>query len=440
MLKTTRKTLGSFIKSTRGTVALVTALITPAMIIAAGFSLDYGLAINADRELKSAADTAALGALNEARIAFLNEENVDLEELVKKKTEEIFLARANKFKFLDISSVKVEPSVVNNVFNNQVTYKAKYKTQLMKYSGFDKVDVSGVSRATVTTTSYININILFDISSSMGIAATQEDERLMANTPGVGCAFGCHIGTNPNTTSYTIARNAGATMRIDVSRNAAMSAVRQVENVVSVDDQVTFGIKTFHNRVDDILDPSDPRSSDFDFVASRIQNAVNITSDGGGTKVKTALSELADEIPPSGTGLTPDSRIQYVIVLTDGIEDERFFYRTGGDTVDTSQRRNNPYFENVYGMEANSCEGLQQKNAEIYFIYTEYLSATYGTVSPYVRSIFDFIERDLKDDLPRRFTTCTGDAKRVVKTSSSAEIQEAFSEIIGGITSPLRLY
>lgn len=438
MLNQLTHRIKKFAESTKGTVAMITALTTPVMILAAGFSLDYGLAINADKELKAAADAAALGALNEARVAYLNEENVDLKELVEKTTKDIFLSRAKKFKFLDVQSIQIEPSIVNNVFKNNLTYTAKYKTQLMKYSGFDTVDVSNASNATVTTTSYININFIFDISASMGIGASDEDIRIMNDV--ISCAFACHIGANPNTTSYTIAHNAGAVLRIDVARNAAIDAIRQIERNMSVDNQVTFGVTTFHNTIDTVLAPDDRRAGDFNYVTSRINDAVHLTSEGGGTNIQTAVDTVARNLPPSGTGLTPDNRIQYVIVLTDGIEDRRKFFRDGSHTTDTTQSLNRPYYDNVYGIATGECSILKDKDINTYFIYTEYLTPQLGLRDNHIRDVFRFIENNLYDVLPTRFKDCTGDEKRVVKTSTPREIQTAFDDIVGSITSPLRLY
>lgn len=434
MLKKTKELFDRFKASVKGSVSMITALTTPVMILAAGFSLDYGLAMNAQKELKAAADTAALGALNEARVAYLNQEDVDLQELVKLATEKIFATRAEKFKFLDISSIRVEPSIINNVFSNKVTYAAKYKTHLMKHAGVDKIELRGTSKATVTTTAYVNINFLFDVSASMGIGATKQDQQIMLNT--ISCAFACHIDRPGSPGTYTRARDAGATMRIDVARNAAIRALRQIENNATVKDQVTFGVTTFSHSSNTLVPAGDPKAADYDYVTSRMSSGVHLTKTEGGTSIESAIKAIAEKTPKSGTGLTPDNRIQYLIVMTDGVEDQRSFNRFGHHSIDRRQKTNNPYHSHIHGMSASSCAALHKKGVGVFFVYTEYLRPQVGGN----HSLFSFIEGHLHDILPTRFAQCTGDSDRVVKTTTSAQIEKAFDTIVGDITSPLRLY
>lgn len=444
MLKKIIKTLDQFKTAVNGSVATVTAVSVPVLLLSAGFALDYGLAMDADKEIQAAADAAALGALNEARIAYLNNEDVDLKELIEASTREIFANRTEKFKFVDISSVKIEPSIIDNMLSNKVAYSARYNTRLMNHAGVDYVELGGTARATVATTSYININFVFDVSASMGIGATPNDQKIMDQA--IGCAFACHVGSTPGSnSSYDTARNAGASMRIDVARQSAINAISTIEANIDADEQVTFGLTAFSNDVIDILDSSDSRASDINYVKQRINQSVFMTREGGGTNIERALEEVFAKIPKSGTGATPESRLQYVIVLTDGVESTQALTSAGKWIQHPEADLNTPFRRHAthevnYALNAAVCDGMRRRDIKTYFIYTEYVEPSFGDFHNHDQQRFGFIEDELFDIIPDRFSECAGGRNFVVNADTPQEIDSAFLEIVGEISNPLRLY
>ena len=70
---------------------------------------------------------------------------------------------------------------------------------------------------------FLDIYIALDVSSSMGVGATQEDINIM--NAAIGCAFGCHAGSD----NYERAHAAGATLRIDVLRSAIAAMLQKAK-------------------------------------------------------------------------------------------------------------------------------------------------------------------------------------------------------------------
>lgn len=441
MLIKTKKLLKQFKSAIQGSVATITALTIPVLLLGAGFSLDYGLAMNAQKELKAAVDTAALGALNEARIAYLNDEDVDIEKLVQEATNKIFATRADKFKFLDISNLKIEPSIKDNVFSNEVTFDAKYNTLLMKHAGVDTVDLKGTSRATVSTTSYINIHFVIDVSASMGIGATPNDQQILANT--IGCAFACHIGEEGDST-YDKARAAGADMRIDVARESAISSVDLIRNNIGVDNQVTFGLSVFSNTSREIIAHDDKKAGDYNYVKNKIKEEVFMTSEDGGTNIEGAVKEIAESLPANGNGLNEDSRLQYIVVLTDGVEStqarvNRRWVQHDANIINAPYQRHDTHEVN-YAPSSDYCSIMREKDINTFFIYTEYVEPSFGDFNNHDKQRFSFIENELFDLIPERFEECSGSASRVLRADTPSQIEDAFMVLVGNITEPLRLY
>ena len=165
----------------------------------------------------------------------------------------------------------------------------------------------------------------------------------------------------------------------------------------------------------------------------------------GGTNIEDALRQIAARMPAGGGGGSADDRIQYVVVVSDGVESgqawlpgKNWFYYPGN----TPNSPNKWYaaHEVNYALNSNVCTSLRDAGIEIYFIYTEYLEPRYGTISSHDHNRFDFVSNTLFPIIPARMAACAGNANNVLKASSPAEINAAFVAIASKLSSPLRLY
>lgn len=450
-----RKSALAPFKNKDGNVAIITAIALPSVIMFSFGAIDYGIAVQAQQELNAAATAAALAGVNEAHMAFTSRENVNLEELVEVTTRNVFDSRLSSLTGTQIDSYDIKSKVINNVFTVEVKYKARVKSHIASVVGYDYFPVSDTSRARAAARSYINFNFVFDVSGSMGVGATPADQERLHNA--IGCAFACHINRPRGTSPYDTAVRIGAKTRIDVAREAADGAFTIIENNSESDNHMTVGMHIYDNRTIEISDFEDPKAADFDFLRNSLKD-VQLTMTHGGSNTQNAIANVVAKLPPSGTGRTPDDRLQYVILLTDGIDNTVYWNDpnnkdpngTGRNGWDRFLPQNpvapvigNPNGQQViFAPSENSCDSAKAKNIGVFFINTEYLIPEirfqgHGSNGDHR---FQKIEADLNDITLQRMKLCAGSDDHVIKASTPDQIVAAFKNIIGDLSSPLRLY
>lgn len=432
-----------FVTDENGNFAILSAIVLPALIFVAGLGVDYGLAVDSHQRLKAAADAAALAAVAEAQEAFIQQEKVDLNKLIKSSGEAFFRANVGESVFAELGSISVEPKINKSEVSATISYSATYPTKLLSIFGHKTIAIGNQGRAIVNLRSYVNINFLIDVSASMGIGATDADQQKVASV--LNCAFSCHIGQSRGNSSYDKARATGADMRIDVVRSAAISAVETSTKFSQFNDQVTFGVYTFSNEISAVVPQGDQRASNEAFLKSKLRDEVQMAMTLGGTNIENALKQLNDVLPKSGSGLRPDDRRQYVIVLTDGVESGQAWtsslnwFLHQSTAVNSPQQAYAPHEVN-YAVNSNACDALKNKEIDIYFIYMEYLEPKYGKISDHDKKRFGFVTDSLFPIIPKRFQDCAADPSHVVKATTPKEIEQTFITIVKGLSAPLRLY
>lgn len=438
-----KNTFTTFKHAVDGNVAMISAIAFPVVLMFGIGAVDYGIMSKSVQDLKQAASAAALAAVNEAQIAFTAQEDVDIEELMEETALRVFAARTEGLNFTDVKGVNVVSEQSGNRLTAKVNYSAEYSPQVMNLVGPNVYKISDSQRAIVSTTSYINISLIFDVSGSMGIGSTPEDQELVAQA--TGCAFACHTNSSRGNSSYDRARANGATMRIDTAREAAVNAVESIKSTVTIDDQVTFGLYKFSNEPVEIMSAADANASNFNHVKSMIESEVQMDIYGTGTNVELAMANMLTTLPVSGTGRTQDDRVQYIIVLTDGVENTQSCMPGAcwrphylANVNEPSKKFAN--HETNYAPSTAPCVALKDMGARIYFINTEYIVPTTGKITGHNRNRFGFIEDTLHDLVDERMIECTGSADQVVRTNTPQQIATAFEDVLGDVTSPLRLY
>jgi hypothetical protein len=431
----------------RGSIALMFGLMLMVFLAVAGGAIDYGVGSRLDQDLEAAASASVLAAANEGRVAFLNgdvETEEELKTLIENSIEGRFEAKIGGLERVDSGTITPSVVVKDNEIRAHVDYSGSSPNSFLGLIGIDKMDVRGDSTAIVNLPKYYHISLVFDVSASMGIGATVADEQTIAGV--TNCAFTCHIGDTPKKTSgHERAQAAGAVIRLDVARNAAMTAIDALEHVQETEDQVSFSVHTFDNIPYEVVGLNDASATDFDYVKSKINAAVHMNAEYGGTNIDLALSTVAAALPSSGTGLTADDRIHYVVVMTDGVQNAQAKLRHSGwfphpEAVLNEPQRTFARHEILHALSGtDACSVLSRKNIVPYFLYVEYIHPTYGRISGHDQRRFGFIRDTLFDIVPTRFAECAGDAKRVIKATSADDINEAFEDILKALIAPLRL-
>ncbi|WP_332687707.1 TadE/TadG family type IV pilus assembly protein [Devosia sp.] len=433
--------LRQFGRDTSGNFAIMTGLLLPLMLVATGAAVDFGIALTSSQRLSAAANGAVLAALSEVQVRTERGEEIT-EEAIAEAVEGFFLSNASNLPLTTLSSVTPRAEIARNEITATLSFQANYQTTLMMLFGRDTVPISNQAQATVTLRSYININILIDTSQSMGIGATDGDQQLVAQA--TGCAFACHINKARGSSSYDAARRNGATMRIDVARSAVAAAVDTIVATEEFPGQVTVGLYRFSNELTEILSPTDARAADPAYVKSLAQSQINLDMTYGGTNIEEALRQIATRMPASGNGGSPGDRIQYVVVVSDGVESGQawlpnYWFLHAKSSPNDPKKAYAPHEVN-YALNPSACDGLRRSEIDLYFIYTEYLEPKYGTINSGDRQRFDFISKSLFPIIPARMATCAGSTDHVLQASSPAQIHAAFEAIAHKLSSPLRLY
>ena len=432
-----------FLNDSCGNFAVLTAFVLPLAMFGAGAAIDYGLAVQTHQKLKSAAESAVLGAVSEAQMAYIAQEDVDLAKLIESSAKELFKASIGTLAFADVTDIRVTPSVNKNEISASIDYDATYNTSLVSVVGYKTIPISNTARAIVNVRSYVNINFLIDVSASMGIGATADDQKKVASA--INCAFACHINEARGKSQYDKARATGANMRIDVVRDAAISAVDVSKKVSEFNDQVTFGVYKFSNELTTVVSSSDARASDLNYLTTQIRDGIQMDMTNGGTNIENGIKTLSNLLPKSGSGLSADDRIQYVIILTDGVESGQAWTQAKGWFKHGATKQNTPYqtyakHEVNYALDAATCKSLKDKDIGTYFIYTEYLEPVFGDFGDHDKQRFGFVTKSLFPIIPTRFSDCTGNPHNVLKANTPDEIEQEFNQIVKGLSAPLRLY
>jgi Flp pilus assembly protein TadG len=436
-------TFTHFLANRQGNFAILSAIILPVLMFGTGAAVDYGLAVQTQQRLQAAAEAAVLGAVSEAQLATAAKEDVDIEELIKESAEALFQSSVGDISFSNVKKITVVPKINKNEISAELDYKADYNTSLIGFVGYKTLPITNTARAVIKARSYVNINLLIDVSASMGIGATSDDQQKVASA--INCAFACHINEARGRSKYDKARAAGADMRIDVVRDAAISAVELSDTNSEFDDQVTFGIYKFSNELTEVLSGSSNQASNINHVKAKLRNGIQMDMTNGGTNIENAIKSLSGNLPQSGSGLNENDRIQYVIVLTDGVESGQAWTRSRGWFKHGSTRENYPSkayarHEVNYALNSTACKSLQDKEISTYVIYTEYLEPVFGHFGDHDKERFGFVTSELFPIIPDRFADCTGDPDKVVRASTPEEIERTMGEIVSGLSSPLRLF
>ena len=433
-----------FIDCRRGGLALLFALVLPVLLVLAGGAIDFSRSVLLKREIKAAADGAVLAAANEGRLALLNgnaQSEAELLALVEQAIEARFAAKLGDTLSRHVTTSTPSVAIQGTEILTEISYSASRSNSFLPLVGIDAMEIQSNSHAAVSIPQYYHITFVFDISQSMAIGATSADRQTLDDN--FGCAFACHISSYdfPNE-SYGPARGLGVDMQIDIAREAALDLIDDIEYATQFNGQFSFSLYTYDNRSYEIIGPGDPFRTDLDYLRTKISQKVVPNTEYGGTDTYNTLRSIADDLPPSGSGVTPDNPVQFLVVLTDGIENDiQYNVKSSNWEWDLGAVKNNPTDHGLWVLDPDDgCGGLQNKNVNIYAIVIERITPTVGSYTQQHKDYFDYIESALMGIIPKRYESCVGATfGRLMVTNSVTEVEDAFDDIFAAITTPLRL-
>jgi Flp pilus assembly protein TadG len=374
------KRLIDLTRQRRGSIGMIAALCAPLLIMVAGFAVDFTYASSINQRLGEAADAAVLAAVSQSAATSVG----GYSQTAKLQTYGLNMFQGN------IANLSVPVTPTLNVVSNDtggvvatLTYTAQVPTFFGGIVGIPHINVSNTVSATANPTVYINYYIIVDVSQSMGIGSTAADMQALYNRTQVannttdgepGCVFGCHVPLAGQTQSTEyLAHNVSPkiTLRVDAAVSAIQTIIASAQASAGSQGNIKIGLYTMSQDPTvsnpPYLNTVAALSSDYSLLnteAATIDLGDNTAGGIGDTNFPSQLSAFNNLIlTANGTGATAASPLNYVFIITDGVEDT---YSPGcTDTHCTAV------------FDPTQCNPLKTK-ATVGVIYTTYLPIYYA--------------------------------------------------------------
>ena len=429
-----------FRKEARGSVAIVFALAIMAVVLVVGIGVDYGQISLAQSHLQSDADSAVLAAVSAQNSATsLTSATIQAQAVDRFKS----LAEQNGVTVTAASATATTTPAVT------LTYSATVPSTFGKIVGLQTYSVSGAASATGSGAQYIDIYLLVDVSGSMGIGATTADQTLMDNTPNLNCAFGCHM-----LNTDAIARAAGATLRIDVVKQALTQIIGQAESASAANNQIIrFALFTFATNATE----NQTITSNYADIANAVSN-IQLAGLDAGTSTANALTYLAGNISSIGDGGSAATPKVYVILATDGTGDASDNYGGHGDrpapnfvppysmqTVVTPFPHAVPLKGSLYrdfeleGIDPSWCQSLKTMGATVMTLDMPYVipAPIQGSPGDITGTTADkrlsYISDTLLPLIPTQMSDCASGSQYSLIANSPSDIMSAMSQLFSAV-------
>ncbi len=435
-----------------GNFAIVFGLSILPIIMSVGMAIDYSKTFDSKAKLDSAADAAALSAVNAARNIISNTPNgfdsasMNATAISAGKAEgtRSFSANSRLVPFISNSISTVDVKIVGQSISSSVAYKADASLNFGASVGLDKIKLTNSVSAETTIPSYLDIYIVMDNSGSMGVGATQADIDLMISTPGLNCAFACHINGN---SSYDTAHAAGANLRIDVVKNAIISLLSQAKALQGIHDQFRFSLFTFSNN----LTTMQTATTDYNILNTALTQLSTDTLYGGTNFQYSIGQQLPSHLPISGNGKSPSERKTFIIIITDGVEDgvkfhspynadwyndENFspFYGNGAPSLYPPAGESDWHVKTyIQAVNPAICDNSKGTGAEVFILNVDYVSP------PGVDERFNEIRDTITNRTDTTIKKCASNDGSFYRANSPTEIHNAVNTIFGQILKGAKL-
>ena len=379
------------IKERRANVAITFALAMVPLVYLVGVGVDYTYAVARKSQLDADADAAALAAVSPAALALPDAASV----LAATNT---FNAQATTIYGVNYNVANLSVNVSDSVTGRTVTvtYTASSQNAFPNVLGETNIPVTGTSQALGLLPPNINFYLMLDSSPSMAIAATQTGIDTMVNNTSSqgGCGFGCHesnpagegLGNPGGEDNYTLARNLGVTLRIDLLNQAAqnlMTTAQSTENANHAHYKMAIysfdvGQTTLQNLTANMA-TAQTSAANLTMLEVYQNNWLTSATNNSDTDTNwdSAMSFINGIMPNPGNGTNAngDTPQEVLFIVTDGVEDESI-----------SGNRNQSVINTTW------CDTVKNRGIRIAILYTEYLplptNAWYNTwIAPFQSNI-----------------------------------------------------
>lgn len=421
-----------FISNTNGNFGIMFALLAVPAIGSIALAVDYAAAVNTRSYIQHSADAAILAGVRETEQAVKN--GASIQRAIGMGTslaQTYFSAQMDDHQIDYNGQLNASINVQNLTYSGTATYIGESPLFFAKIFDVENLPISIESAANIAGQEYNEIHIVIDNSASMGVGADATSITLMANA--IGCAFACHIppGLPGFVDTHIDARNAGATLRIDVVKRAAIELVDRLE-AEGYGDLMRVAVHTFSNT----LETAQVATTDMNAARTAL-NTVELTNalNEGGTGFDQSIDQLETAVGISGDGSRADTSRKTVILITDGVATNVQYDLTNTWIADPAFRAFTPvingspggYFTSQ-GFDDRICRDLKDRNeATVITLNVEYVIPTVGTDGD---ARFAEIERILKPDIQQHMEDCASSPSLAKSANNPAEIRAAMTELL----------
>ncbi len=381
-----QRLLRNFQTDTRGSVAIIFALLVVVILGIAGVAVDFSRAASLKTRLDKAADASVLAAARQARMTMAQGGTAaEAQTAATDLATNSWNVNTSGVEGRD-PSPNIEVTQNGQAWSVKLSYNSAIKTSLAAVLGIAELQVKNSAQASLGgSLTYIDFNLLLDVSQSMGLAATQTGITQMITA--TGCQFGCHV--TGESAYYDYAKANGIPMRIDILRDATDALISRAMSLAQDPDQFKVGITTFDRTSTQLATLSSNLSSVRSAAAG-----IDLPTSYDGTQTDDALRDMNTQLTASQDGTAADKPIKFVFLVTDGVQDG--FYT--GWMPPTGLPTSTPGFG--IGMESpvspTACDDMKAKGVTVAILYTTYVPFGGWQYSELIGTFADTIVPNLK--------------------------------------------
>ncbi|MGO9430614.1 TadE/TadG family type IV pilus assembly protein, partial [Rhodoblastus sp.] len=351
-----------------GSVAIMFALSSLAVILFVGLALDYGRAIASKGVLNTAADAAALAALAAAESDYAK--GLPASQMVsdgQAAAQRAFIVNAGSIYANLAQAPTIAVAQTGRTINATINYQANSPNLFGNLAHVSQMTFTGAAAASMTLPSYLSFYLLLDVSESMGIPSTaSEISRLAAINPDYlnlypgGCTIACHFtayaacqnkqGATVMCQGYNLSRTAGGSgspvsycpqpgqsnciqLRLDAVAYAVQQLISTAQTTATLTNQFAIGLYPFARYMESyqtLTTNLATVTTAASALTSLIDNGNGSSAIGsGGTHFENALPSVNGLISSVGNGASPSSPIPFVFMVTDGAQDSQYQVNNG---------------------------------------------------------------------------------------------------------------
>ena len=369
----------------RGNAAITFGLMAVPLIAIVGLGVDYYRELSTKARLDSAADAAALAAINTMQAYLLANSQTQTAATLTSNAEtagqtqaySVFKANAGTAETVApvTPSVTLGPDATSPLMiDATVTYSAQMPAVFGGLVGVNTLNVNGSSRSSLTMGAYEDFYLVLDVSGSMGLPTATTDQQTLANSnpdnqyyrtwnPATksytgeypsGCMFACHFQSTIGDglvayQGFTYAETNNLKLRVDSLASAVLALMNYANTpgVAMFPNQYRLGVYPFiqdavqavqlatmpsaGSETYAMFTPTPSGTSNLyttPFAATYLDSGTSLGGSGtigsGGTHFESLWKDMKNYLLGSGSGAISAPH-GFIFLVTDGVDNSQVF-------------------------------------------------------------------------------------------------------------------